>query len=78
MGREVVVEYTLTLKTGQQRSECALNHKKTTKSPKLELCQSFRSSNARIFVNKTPVCRPSFYKNEPVLRIGYTAIAFTT
>ena len=55
--------------TGQQRSECALDHKKTTKSQKLE----FRLSNTRIFVQKTPVCRPSFYKNEPAWRIGYTA-----
>ena len=42
------------------------NHKKPEFRP------SLRQSNARIFVQKTPVFRPSFYKNEPVWRIGYT------
>ena len=41
---------------------------------KLEFCPSFCPSNARIFANKAPVFRPSFYKNEPVQRIGNTAI----
>ena len=41
--------------TGQQRSERALNHKKTTKSLKPEFCPSLRPSNARIFVQKAPV-----------------------
>ena len=58
--------------TGQQRFQCALNHKKTTESLKPEFCPSLRPSNARIFVQKTPVFRPSFYKNEPVWRIGNT------
>ena len=61
--------------TGQQRSERALNHEMTTKSPKPEFRPSLRPSNARIFVQKTPVFRPSFYKNEPVWRIGNTGIA---
>ena len=33
----------------------------------------FRPSNARIFVKKALVFRPSFYKNEPDWRIGNTA-----
>ena len=60
--------------TVQQRFQCALNHKKTTKSLKLEFCPSLRPSNARIFVQKVPVFRPSFYKNEPVWRIGNTVL----
>ena len=58
--------------TGQQRFQRALNHKKTTKSLKPEFCPSLRPSNARIFVQKAPVFCPSFYKNEPVWRIGNT------
>ena len=42
---------------------------------KLECCPSFRPSNARIFAQKVSVFRPSFYKNEPVWRIGNTEIA---
>ena len=41
--------------TGQQRSEPALNHKRTTKSQKLEFRSSLRPSNARIFAKKAPV-----------------------
>ena len=62
--------------TGQQRFQRALNHKKTTKSLKPEFCPSLRPSNARIFVQKAPVFRPSFYKNEPVWRIGNTGIPY--
>ena len=58
--------------TAHWRSERALNHKKTTKSLKPEFCPSLRPSNAHIFVQKAPVFRPSFYKNEPVWRIGNT------
>ena len=41
--------------TGQLWSEHALNHKKTTKSQKLEFCPSLPPSNAHIFVQKMPV-----------------------
>ena len=64
--------------TGQQRFQRALNHKKTTKSLKPEFCPSLRPSNARIFVQKVPVFRPYFYKNEPVWRIGNTGFAWMT
>ena len=60
--------------TGQQRFQRALIHKKTTKSLKPEFRPSLRPSNARIFVQKAPVFRPSFYKNGPVWRIGNTAL----
>ena len=43
--------YRAAWQTGQQRSERALNHKKTTKSQKLV----FSPSKARIFVQKKPV-----------------------
>ena len=43
------------------------NHKK-----KLELRPTFRLSNARIFAKIAPVFCLSFYKNEPVWRIGNT------
>ena len=59
--------------TGEQRSESVLNHKKTTKSQKIEFHPSFRPSIARIFAKIAPVFRSSFYKNEPVWRIGNTA-----
>ena len=58
--------------TGQLWSEHALNHKKTTESQKLEFCPSLPPSNAHIFVQKMPVLRPSFYKNELFCRIGNT------
>ena len=63
--------------TGQQRFQRALNHKKMTKSPKPEFCPSLRPSNARIFVQKAPVFRQSFHKNEPVWRIRNTVLYFT-
>ena len=47
--------YRAAWQTGQQRSERALNHKKTTTSQKLEFHPSLRPSNALIFVQKTPV-----------------------
>ena len=46
---------------------------KRTKSQKNEFRPSFRPSNARIFAKIAPVFRSSFYKNEPVWRIGNTA-----
>ena len=50
--------------TGQQRSEPALNHKRTTKSQKLEFRPSLRPSNARIFAKKTPVWRIGYTEKE--------------
>ena len=40
---------------------------------KTSICPSFRPPNARIFVKKVPVFRPSFSKYGPVWRIGHTA-----
>ena len=38
----------------------------------LNFARLFGPSNARIFAKKAPVFRPSFYKNEPVWRVGNT------
>ena len=38
---------------------------------------SLRPSNARIFVKKMPVCRPSFFKYGPVWRIWHTGFQLT-
>ena len=50
--------YRAAWQAGQQRSERALNHKKTTKSQKREFSPSLRPSEAHFFVQKKALLKP--------------------